>query len=178
MDFSKRPDGKWCGFSAISESFYDLSLKEGQCLLTSVLSDVASNVASHYYSLLNEGGTDFDYVIRTFKLYKDEPRTARFWREYFKSCGCDERQMEIVERRINSLKEEGYIVEEFALSGYVVVFYTVEIVSGVPMAAEIDVSDAFGEKKAALLYARRNRGDRDFVVRRIGLCETDVKSNS
>ena len=112
MKFSKRPDGLWCGYSTITDSFYELRLNDRE-LLAEVIRDMSYRIVDRYYDLViyNEGYS-FDDVISEFRYYNDERQTRAFWVNYFKGVGCTEEQMSIVNKRLDWLEKDGDLVKE------------------------------------------------------------------
>lgn len=112
MKFSKRPDGLWCGYSTIADSFYELRLDDRE-LLAEVIRDMAYRIVERYYDLVkyNEGYS-FDDVIDEFRYYDDQRQTREFWVKYFKRVGCSDEQMQKVNERLDQLERDGDILSE------------------------------------------------------------------
>lgn len=112
MKFSKRPDGLWCGYSTIADSFYELRLDDRE-LLAEVIRDMAYRIVERYYDLVKYNqGYSFDDVIDEFRYYNDERQTREFWVNYFKRAGCSDEQMSIVNKRLDWLEKDGDLVKE------------------------------------------------------------------
>lgn len=112
MKFSKRPDGLWCGYSTIADSFYELRLDDRE-LLAEVIRDMAYGIVERYYDLVKYNqGYSFDDVIDEFRYYNDKKKTRKFWVNYFKRAGCSDEQMSIVNKRLDCLEKDGDLVKE------------------------------------------------------------------
>lgn len=131
MRFSKQPNGRWCGYSAISDSFYHVHLTDRE-LVAAVIADIArldftcdkvpdptssddlleycqtvcDSSAERINRLFHDGGYDFNQIIDHFRYDNDERKTREFWIRRFKYMGCDKEQMERVNARINWLEED------------------------------------------------------------------------
>lgn len=132
MRFSRQPNGKWCGFSTISESFYHVQLTDEQ-LVAAVVSDtvevdaacgavpnpgeakqlkkylheVANRCAKRIAMLLENGGYDFDRVIDQFSYDNDQKQTRAFWIRRFTYMGCSKEQLARVSCSIDCLADRG-----------------------------------------------------------------------
>lgn len=106
MRFSRQPNGKWCGYSTVSDSFYESHLTEEQ-LLVEVIRDMAYQIVQRYMDLLKDGGYDFENIIDAFMYDNDDKKTRAFWERKFKMMGCSKEQMEKVKSRIDYLAENG-----------------------------------------------------------------------
>ena len=106
MRFSKQPNGQWCGYSTVSDSFYESNLSEAD-LLAEVIRDEAYRIARRYIELLSDGGYSFDDIIEEFKYSNDDKKTRAFWERKFRYMGCSKEQMEKVKARIDYLEVEG-----------------------------------------------------------------------
>lgn len=130
MRFSRQPNGKWCGYSTISDSFYAVNLDD-EHLSAEVVADLARLDAackkipsphdteafarySHMLmkrfqqrmqNLLRDGGYSFDDIINEFRYYNDMKETRAFWLRCFKRMGCSQEQMERVNTRLDDLQE-------------------------------------------------------------------------
>ena len=130
MRFSRQPNGKWCGYSTISDSFYHVHLTDKE-LVAAVIADIArldfacnkipdpmnSEDLSEYCQavcdrsterlnkLFNDGGYDFDQIIDHFRYDNDKRATRAFWLRRFKYMGCNKEQMERVNAGIDRLEE-------------------------------------------------------------------------
>ena len=130
MRFSKQPNGKWCGYSTVCDSFYEVELND-EHLSTEMLADMAridatcGNIPSPYdaeafaeYSrglikrflhrmqdLLTCGEYNFDDIISEFRYSNDMKETRRFWIRRFKIMGCSQEQMSRVNMRLDELEE-------------------------------------------------------------------------
>ena len=99
MKFSKQPNGNWCGYSTISDSFYESNMTE-QMLLREIIADAALNIAM-------SGGYCFDNIIDEFKYDNDDRKTRAHWERKFRLMGCNKEQMARVKQRIDELLKEG-----------------------------------------------------------------------
>lgn len=107
MKFSKQPNGNWCGYSTISDSFYESNMTE-QMLLREIIADAALNIAMRYFELTqNNGGYCFDDIIDEFKYDNDDRKTRAYWERKFRLMGCNKEQMARVKQRIDELHKEG-----------------------------------------------------------------------
>lgn len=130
MRFSRQPNGKWCGYSTISDSFYAVGLND-EYLSAEVVADIAridaacDDIPSPHdaeafakyvrmlmkrfqqrtQDLLRDGGYSFDDIINEFRYFNDKRETRAFWLRCFKRMGCSQEQMERVNTRLNELKE-------------------------------------------------------------------------
>lgn len=106
MRFSKQPNGKWCAYSTVSDSFYESDLSDVD-LLAEVIRDESYKIARRYIGLLSDGGYSFDDVIEEFKYSNDDKKTRAYWIRKFKLMGASEEQMVEVNKRIDYLQENG-----------------------------------------------------------------------
>jgi hypothetical protein len=107
MKFSKQPNGNWCEYSTISDSFYESNMTE-QMLLREIIADAALNIAMRYFELTqNNGGYCFDDIINEFKYDNDDRKTRSHWERKFRLMGWNKDQMARVKQRIDELLEEG-----------------------------------------------------------------------
>lgn len=131
MRFSRQPNGKWCGYSTISDSFYAVNLDD-EHLSAEVVADLArldaagndvpsphdAKALSRYshilmarfrqriLDLLSQGGYSFDNIISEFRYFNDKRETRAFWLRYFKRMGCSQEQVERVNARLDELEED------------------------------------------------------------------------
>lgn len=107
MKFSKQPNGNWCEYSTISDSFYESNMTE-QMMLRELIADEALKIAHRYFDLIkNNGGYCFDNIIDEFKYDNDDRKTRAHWERKFKLMGCNKDQMARVKQRIDELLNEG-----------------------------------------------------------------------
>lgn len=132
MRFSKQPNGQWCGYSTISDSFYCAYLDEKHLVeevikdivhtdsacgnipspqeekaLIQYLISVAMRAEGRIASLLEDGGYDFDNIIDAFTHDDDDKQTRKHWESKFKRMGCNKDQMKKVKERVDYLQENG-----------------------------------------------------------------------
>ncbi len=132
MKFSRQPNGKWCGYSTISDSFYCAHLDEKHLVeevikdivhidsacgnipspqeekaLIQYLNGVAMRAEGRIASLLENGGYDFDNIIEEFTYDGDDKQTRAYWVKKFKLMGAGKEQMDKVNKRIDRLQENG-----------------------------------------------------------------------
>ena len=132
MRFSRQPNGKWCGYSTISDSFYAVNLDD-EHLSAEVVADLAridavckeipsphdakafarysrilmKRLQQRMQNLLSQGGYNFDDIINEFRYYKGMKETRAFWLRCFKRMGCTQEQMDRVNTRLDDLEEAG-----------------------------------------------------------------------
>lgn len=132
MRFSRQPNGKWCGYSTVCDSLYEIELDD-EHLSAEMLADMArmdatcGNIPSPYdaeafaeYSrglikrfqqrmqdLLSIGGYNFDDIISEFRYSNDIKETRVSWLGRFKRMGCSQEQMKRVNTRLDELEEMG-----------------------------------------------------------------------
>lgn len=108
MRFSRQPNGNWCGYSTVSDSFYESNMTQ-EMLLEAVIADAAAQIARRYMDLLKDGGYSFDEIIDEFRYDNDQKETRAHWERKFKLMGCNKDQMARVKQRIDELIEDGDI---------------------------------------------------------------------
>lgn len=132
MRFSKQPNGQWCGYSTISDSFYCAHLdekglvmevvkdivnidyacgnipspKEDKALVQYLIS-VSTRAGERLMLLLENGGYDFDNIIEAFTYDEDNKQTRAHWVRKFNLMGAGKEQMDKVNKRIDYLQENG-----------------------------------------------------------------------
>lgn len=111
MKFSKQPNGNWCGYSTISDSFYESNMTD-EMMLRELIADEALKIAHRYFDLIkNNGEYRFDDIIDEFKHDNDDRKTRAHWERKFKLMGCNKEQMDRVKQRIDELLKEGELAE-------------------------------------------------------------------
>lgn len=130
MRFSRQPNGKWCGYSTVCDSFYEVELDDehlsAEMLADMVRIDAAcDNIPSPHDAkkfarylriltmrfqermrdLLTCGGYSFDDIISEFRYSNDMKQTRTFWLRRFKLMGCSQEQMSRVNTRLDELEE-------------------------------------------------------------------------
>lgn len=103
MHYIKQPNGKYCSYSSISDSIYEINLTEED-----LFQKIATDMARQIYRAFEEakaqkGFMNFENMLSEVRYVLDKRRTSKFWFDFLKKTGCD---IKLIGETISRLEQE------------------------------------------------------------------------